>query len=357
MTKTIGQWWHSFEGASTARLTGERFLQKVAEPGHSAQIQQLSRNDHHSDSVEAMILFAYGEDVVLMRAVQRIVVFIASGLLAAAAAAAQVNVPAANLPGDTGINWATLQAPASPSLADAYLAPPALAQQALQQQKNKKPNVAKAESQVSLPEQQVGTAKSAIIGSPKHIFFVIPAYGVDYLKHAKPLSPHEKFQEFEDGAVDPLGLAYSAAEAALEHSKVDGFCGYGSGLDSYSKCYGSALLDADDSALIGDYLLPVWWHQDPRYFRLGEGSFGSRVWYAFSRMFITRTDNGTWAFASAALTGTVVAAGISNLYYPHQDRGWGLTMSRVAWDLGATVIFNEQAEFWPDIESGLKKVF
>jgi len=202
-------------------------------------------------------------------------------------------------------------------------------------------------------DQDQGATK----GSPKHIFFIIPAYNVEYLKNVKPMSSHEKLQEWEDGAYDPIGLAAGATEALLEHSKKDGFCGYGSGMESYGKCYGSALLDSTWSSFMGDYLFPVWFHQDPRYFRLGEGSFATRAWYSFTRSFITRTDKGTWTFASGSLLGTAIAAATSNLYYPKQDRGLGLTMSRVGWDLGGTVIFNLEAEYWPDIKPWILRIF
>lgn len=109
----------------------------------------------------------------------------------------------------------------------------------------------------SPPAQKAGTASGAVSGSPKHIFFIIPAYNVEYLKNVKPLSPHEKLQEFLDGAYDPIGLAAGATEAVLEHSRTDGFCGYGSGLRNYGKCYGSTLLDSTWSSFLGDYLLPT----------------------------------------------------------------------------------------------------
>lgn len=210
-----------------------------------------------------------------------------------------------------------------------------------------------------LQQAQTGATESTApqAGSPKHIFFIIPAYNVEYLKNVKPLSAHEKLAEWEDGAYDPIGLAAGATEALLEHSKTDGFCGYGSGMESYGKCYASALADSTWSSFLGDYLFPVWLHQDPRYFRLGEGSVGTRAWYSFTRMFITRTDQGTWTFATGSMLGTAIAAATSNLYYPKQDRGWGLSLSRVGWDLGGTVIFNLEAEYWPDVKPWIMKLF
>ncbi|MGH9561852.1 MAG: hypothetical protein ACRD3S_10390, partial [Terracidiphilus sp.] len=184
-------------------------------------------------------------------------------------------------------------------------------------------------------------ASSATSGSPGHIFWVIPAYKVNYSGQFKPLTPKEKFQEWAQSAYDPLGLATTAVEAGtLEHSSSDGFCGYGATFTDYMKCFGSLELDANDSSFLGDYVLTVWWHQDPRYFRLGKGSFGKRTLYAVSRVFITYNDSGKNVLYSSGLAGTGIAAVVSNLYYPQSDRTAGHTFSRVAIDLGDTALYN-----------------
>jgi hypothetical protein len=54
---------------------------------------------------------------------------------------------------------------------------------------------------------------------------------------------------------------------------------------------------------------------------------------------------------SSALLGTVIAGVVSNTYYPHHDRGFGLTMSRIGIDLAGTAVFNLEAEFWADIKN------
>ncbi|MGH9432432.1 MAG: hypothetical protein ACRD3T_12905 [Terriglobia bacterium] len=186
---------------------------------------------------------------------------------------------------------------------------------------------------------------------------MVPAFKVDYLKNAKPLTPREKFDEWARGAYDPLGLAAGAAEARLENSGRAGFCGYGKGWGGYGKCFGSAELDGDISSFLGDYVFSVLLRQDPRYFRLGQGSTGRRMLYAVSRVFITRTDAGGTAVNTSALSGTLLAATASNLYYPRGDRGFGLTLSRVGWDLGDTALYNLAAEFWADIDHKLHSTF
>lgn len=217
----------------------------------------------------------------------------------------------------------------------------------------RRPALAAAVGQAGAPPGQAGKT-AAQHGQAKHIFFIIPAYNVEYIKNVPPLTPHEKLVEMWQGVYDYDGLAMSAAETLFEHDRT-GFCGYGHGWGGFGKCYASALADADDSSFLGDYLFPVWWHQDPRYFPLGDGySIPSRIWYSLTRVFIAKSDHGGWTFASAATAGTIIAAVASNLYYPKSDRGVGLTSSRIAWDLGGTAIFNLEAEFWQDIH---RKIF
>lgn len=197
-------------------------------------------------------------------------------------------------------------------------------------------------------------APSKAQGSPGHIFWVIPAFNVAYQKKFTPLTPREKFDEWAVGTYDPRGIGLYAFESAtLEYSSSDGYCGYGKGWGGYGKCFAATEADANISAFLGDFLFPVLMRQDPRYFRLGQGSFGKRLAYAVSRVFVTHADSGRTVFFTSALTGTAVASAASNLYYPRSDRGFGPTLDRIGLDLGNTALFNTAAEFWPEIRRGL----
>lgn len=198
---------------------------------------------------------------------------------------------------------------------------------------------------------------SQFSGSPRHIFWVVPAFNVDYAKNFHPLTPKEKFLEWARGAYDPLGLAAAGFEAGTEYSPNSGFCDYGPGWVGYGKCFGSAELDANVSSFFGDFVFTVLLHQDPRYFRLGHGSFGRRLWYAVSRVWLTHSDSGRTVFYSSALSGTVLAAAVSNFYYPPQEQGLSLTLSRIGWDLGDTALYNAAAEFWPGIKHEIYHAF
>src|SRR5262249_14300354 len=133
----------------------------------------------------------------------------------------------------------------------------------------------------------------------------------------------------------------------------DEFPGYGQGAAGYGKRYGAAFADTTSSGLFANFLYPVILKEDPRYFRLGEGSGGHRFFYSLSRVLVCRTDSGHASFNFSNVLGAFSSGGLSNAYYPDEDRGAALTVSRSAIALaygGAGNLFNE---FWPDIHRKL----
>jgi hypothetical protein len=183
----------------------------------------------------------------------------------------------------------------------------------------------------------------------KRIFLIVPAFDVISAnsKDIKPLTKGEKFHLFLVGAFDPFEWLWSGAEAGLEQAAGEQK-GYGQGAAGYGKRFGAAMADGATGAFFGTFLLPTVLHQDPRYFRKGEGSFGGRLGYSITRTVITRSDNGKRQFNYSFVGGSLISGGLSNIYYPHDDRGFGLTMSRTGIAFFSASGFNVAKEFWPD---------
>lgn len=190
---------------------------------------------------------------------------------------------------------------------------------------------------------------------PSHVFGVIPSNNVVYQKSAPPLTSKQKLHIVVRNAYDPLGLASGVAKVLIfqRQGGDQGYCGYGPGWGGFGKCYAAALVDDNTSNFIGSYALASWFHQDPRYFRSGEGGVGARVVYALRRLVVTRSDRGGSVFNSSQLLGTFSSAALSNLYYPHSQRGLGPSLGRAGIDLASSAAFNLAAEFWPDIRHHL----
>jgi hypothetical protein len=187
----------------------------------------------------------------------------------------------------------------------------------------------------------------------QRIVGVVPNFNVSYNQDADPLSRKQKLHIALRTAVDPVSFVLAGFDAALSQAQNE-FPGYGQGMQGYGKRLGASYADNFDGTLLGNAILPILLKQDPRYFRRGEGSFSSRLFYSLSTTVWSRSDNGKWGPNYSNVLGNLAAGGISNLYYPASDRGAALSFER-----GFTVtaygalggVFNE---FWPDVA---KKIF
>ena len=146
----------------------------------------------------------------------------------------------------------------------------------------------------------------------------------------------------------------SAVVAGIRQAE-NSYPAFGQGAEGYAKRYGAAFADQVDGNVMVGGVFPTFLKIDPRYFRLGRGSFLSRFGYAFDRIFIARRDSGGRMFNIPEFAGNATAIAISNVYYPASDRsfsstflGWGTQMSIDAFG-------NELKEFWPDIHHYLQK--
>ena len=188
---------------------------------------------------------------------------------------------------------------------------------------------------------------------PERIFGVVPAYSITDTRNAPPLTSRQKFGLFVSGTLDPFPFAVYAIQAGVEQAN-DSHNGYGQGAAGYARRFGAALGDGTSARFFATYAYPSLLHQDPRYFRKGEGGGWSRVGYSLSRTFVTRSDSGKAQPNWSNVLGKFSGAALSNLYYPPDDRGASLTLSRVAISLSYQMLGNLAIEFWPEIH---RKVF
>lgn len=181
---------------------------------------------------------------------------------------------------------------------------------------------------------------------------VIPNFGTTSRHDAPPLSPGAKFRLFYKSAFDPVELSVVGLQAGISQAE-DEFPEYGQGAEGFGKRYGATLADEVSSNFFANYFYPVLLKEDPRYFRLGEGSIKRRLGYALLQEVDCRTDKGGRSFAWSNVLGAFSSGGLSNLYYPEAERGFGLTMSRSAIAIGYGSLGGLVDEFYPDISHWL----
>jgi hypothetical protein len=166
------------------------------------------------------------------------------------------------------------------------------------------------------------------------------------------LTPQQKFMLFVHRSYSPLTFAGAGFDTVYTHFTHDT---YGRGIEGFGKRFGANIADGEARSLMQTYLLSSLFHHDPRYHRLGKGNAFYRAAYAASRVAVARTDDGRNAFNWPELIGSFAASGVSNLYYPDRDRGWGHTVGRAITGFGSDATTEILREFAPDIKRWFRR--
>jgi hypothetical protein len=187
------------------------------------------------------------------------------------------------------------------------------------------------------------------------MFYVMPNYlTVDSQSQVPPVSSKEKFSMAVKGSFDPYEFTIVGIVAGIRQAE-NSSPAFGQGMKGYAKRYGAAFADQVDGNIMVGGVYPTILKIDPRYYRLGRGSYAHRFGYAIDRIFVARRDSGTHMFNIPEFAGNATAIAISNFYYPAADRGFSTSLSGWGLQMGIDAFGNELKEFWPDIHGYLQK--
>jgi hypothetical protein len=222
------------------------------------------------------------------------------------------------------------------------------------------PAAAPAQDQVSTaalpdaPSSQQTTSsddKSLEGKQTKRILGIIPNFrSVSADTKLPPQTVKEKFKGATEDSFDYSSFVFVgilAGEAEAEGSYPE----FHSGAAGYARYFWHTFADQTDENFLVEFALPAALHQDPRFYTLGHGGVIKRTAYSFSRVLITRTDAGNQNVNVSEIVGAGAAAGISDLYYPSQERDWTKTGQRWVTNVGLDGLTFVFKEFWPDLNS------
>lgn len=199
--------------------------------------------------------------------------------------------------------------------------------------------------EVLVPQEQVAQDEIRV-EEKQRLLGVFPNFYISYIPNAVPLTTKQKFELAWKTTIDPVSFAITGAVAGIEQAD-DAFSGYGQGMQGYAKRYGAAYADLVSGVFLGSAIFPSLLKQDPRYFYKGTGSRKSRFFYAVANAVICKGDNGHWQPNYSFILGDLAAGGISNLYYPAQNRnGVSLTFENMGIAVGGGAIGNVVQEFF-----------
>jgi hypothetical protein len=208
-------------------------------------------------------------------------------------------------------------------------------------------HVATALTSVRVEPPPVEVAEMQIKDQEKQrVLAVMPNFYVSYVPDAVPLTSKQKFELAWKLVIDPFTFGLTGVVAGAEQAENQ-FSGYGQGAQGYGKRFGAAYGNIVSGTFIGNAILPSILKQDPRYFYKGTGSKRSRLLYAIANSVICKGDNRQWQPNYSNIAGSLIAGGLSNLYYPKSDRNRvGFVFENTAIGIGETAVLDVFQEFF-----------
>ncbi len=187
----------------------------------------------------------------------------------------------------------------------------------------------------------------------QRVLGIVPMFNTTYRSDAVSLTARQKISLAFRSSVDPATFAAAVLVAGYGEA-LDSDSGFPWGAKGFGERAGAKYLDAFDGTMIGNGILPSLLHQDPRYFRLGHGSVQHRLFYAVATSVICKHDNtGKWEPNYSNVLGNIASGALSNLYYPANDSGIGLTIGNGFVVTAEGAIGSVFQEFWPDLSRKL----
>jgi hypothetical protein len=158
----------------------------------------------------------------------------------------------------------------------------------------------------------------------------------------------DKFRLFVRKSSSPANFVHAGWNAGWDQLNNDD-PSFGQGAEGYGKRYGAALADSTSHKFFGTFLYPSILRQDPRYYRLGDGTVNHRLGHALRHVFVAQSDSGNAMPNYSEWFGTFSYKALGNLYHPGNARGFGPVARRsgigIATDMGWDVF----REFWPEV--------
>ena len=169
------------------------------------------------------------------------------------------------------------------------------------------------------------------------------------LYRTPPLTPAEKFRLALRNFSDPVNIGGTALDSEISNLTSSSRSAFGTGWSGFGKRFGMSMADDGLNEFFSTFLVSSLMHQDPHYHRNPGASVGRRIFYALSRVVVTRSDFGKPMFNYAEFAGTTASALVEIPYHFERDESPGATSRRIFVSIGSDAAWNLMNEFLPDV--------
>jgi hypothetical protein len=166
----------------------------------------------------------------------------------------------------------------------------------------------------------------------------------------------DKFLLFVGDVTDPITVVNAAFNAGLGQAQ-NSDPSFGQGATGYGRRFGVNMIDQAQAGFFKDFAYPTIFFEDPRYYRLGQGSTQRRLLHALAHAVVAHHEDGSPMPNYSEWLGTASAVSLSNAYHPDNRRGFGPSAEKVVIAVTQDAGFDVLREFWPEIAHKFKLPF
>lgn len=180
----------------------------------------------------------------------------------------------------------------------------------------------------------------------RRVLLLFPGYETVQDPHipVATLRAKQKFEMAYRKTIDPSFLVEGVMFAGYDQAANYG-PQYGPGAAAFAQRFGYNEANLASTFLFTDAVLPTLFKQDPRYFRKGGGSVGSRIWWALRSEAVAYSDQGKEMPNYSSVLGFGMSTALSNAYSPPSSITFNKTMERFAVKEGVSFGLNLLREF------------
>lgn len=155
---------------------------------------------------------------------------------------------------------------------------------------------------------------------------------------AQPITAHDKAILGLRDLYSPMNFAAMIASAGYEQA-VNGSPNYGTDRGAFGARLGAAAIRETTQGFFTDVVFSPMFHMDPRYYVEGPRyGFVHRVFYAGTRVLVSKTDSGHHTINSPLLLGYAASTALNTAYYPQINRNVRDTASEYGGSLGGAAL-------------------
>jgi hypothetical protein len=171
---------------------------------------------------------------------------------------------------------------------------------------------------------------------------------INHGERVQPFTALDKIHYAWTEENDPASLFTASLAAGYEHLR-DSDPHFGTDSAGFGERLGAAAFRQGVNRMFGDGFLPALTHEDPRYYRIGEGSITHRGLRSVEQTLIRHRDNGTVGINYSGLAGHAMADGLPITFYPQVSAKADVALKGFGTSLAADAGLKLVREFLPDL--------